>query len=360
MRKFLNVILCIVLALVVIAAAYFAYLMLSYHRIGDQTLAVEEGAQNALQTDTDYTLLSWNIGFGAYEDDYGFFMDGGTESWAWSEERLRANLAQIAARIQEQEPDLLLLQEVDSNSTRTYHVNELELLQSALQDTDLSNVYACNYDSPFLFYPFHQPHGKSVSGIWTAVQGKITAANRVSLPVETGLTKFLDLDRCYSVSRIPLENGKELCLYNFHLSAYTSDGKIADEQLELLLADMQREYEAGNYAIAGGDFNKDLPEGGSEQYFGVSTEGHNWAQPIRRASFEDTDLTLVPPLDPDDPVASCRYADGPIRVGQLMVNVDGFIVSDNVEVTDKAVIDTGFENSDHNPVRLQFRLTEAG
>ena len=48
--------------------------------------------------------------------------------------------------------------------------------------------------------------------------------------------KLVDLDRCYSVSRVPLENGRELVLYNFHLSAYTSDGTIAEEQLEMLLS----------------------------------------------------------------------------------------------------------------------------
>ena len=120
---------------------------------------------------------------------------------------------------------------------------------------------------------------------------------------------------------------------------------------------MQAEYEQGNYAIAGGDFNKDLPAGGSEQYFGVSTEGHNWAQPIRRELFEGRPLTLCAPIDEAEPVASCRYADGPIRDGQLRVIVDGFIVSDNVTVSDARVLDDGFAHSDHNPVRLSFKLS---
>ncbi len=47
-------------------------------------------------------------------------------------------------------------------------------------------------------------------------------------------------------------------LYDLHLSAYTSDGTIATEQLALLLADMQAEYEKGSWCVAGGDFNKDL------------------------------------------------------------------------------------------------------
>ena len=355
MKKVLKVALCVLLALVVLAGGYFAYVMISYHRIGDQELTVRSDTDENIAAETDYTLVSWNIGFGAYEPDYGFFMDKGTQSWAWSEERLRANIAGIADTLKEYDADLLLLEEVDTNSTRTYHVNELELLQNALTQYPTS-AFAQNYDSPFLFYPITQPHGRSRSGIWTASKFAATSASRVSLPVETGLTKLLDLDRCYSVTRLPVENGKELCLYTFHLSAYTSDGKIATEQLELLLNDMQAEYEKGNYAIAGGDFNKDLPEGGSEQYFGVSTEGHNWAQPIKRELFENRPLTLCAPIDEEDPVASCRYADGPIHGGQLRVIVDGFIVSDNVSVAEARVLDDGFAHSDHNPVRLSFRL----
>lgn len=355
MKKVLKVALCVLLALVVLAGGYFAYVMISYHRIGDQELTVRSDTDEKIAAETDYTLVSWNIGFGAYEPDYGFFMDKGTQSWAWSEDRLRANIAGIADTLKEYDADLLLLEEVDTNSTRTYHVNELELLQNALTQYPTS-AFAQNYDSPFLFYPITQPHGRSRSGIWTASKFAATSASRVSLPVETGLTKLLDLDRCYSVTRLPVENGKELCLYTFHLSAYTSDGKIATEQLELLLNDMQAEYEKGNYAIAGGDFNKDLPEGGSEQYFGVSTEGHNWAQPIKRELFENRPLTLCAPIDEEDPVASCRYADGPIHDGQLRVIVDGFIVSDNVSVAEARVLDDGFAHSDHNPVRLSFRL----
>ena len=53
---------------------------------------------------------------------------------------------------------------------------------------------------------------------------------------------------------------------------------------------------------------------------------------------------------------SCRNADGEYHEGQYVVTVDGFIVSDNVNVLQSTVIDTGFAYSDHNPVRLTFSL----
>ena len=196
------------------------------------------------------------IGFGAYESDYGFFMDGGTESRAWSEERLTANLDRIARTLTDQNADFYLVQEVDIDSTRSYHVDEREPLYAALSWEN--SVFCQNYDSPYLMYPLTKPHGASRSGLLTFAPAKITSARRVELPVESGFMKLLDLDRCYSVSRIPVDGGRELVLYNLHLSAYTSNGTIATEQLSLLLRDMQREYEKGNWCVAGGDFNKDL------------------------------------------------------------------------------------------------------
>ena len=220
---------------------------------------------------------------------------------------------------------------------------------------NLKCVFCQNYDSPYLLYPLTKPHGASQSGLLTFAPVNIAAANRVELPVEGGFMKLLDLDRCYSVSRIPAEGGKELVLYDLHLSAYTSDGTIATEQLKLLLADMQSEYDAGNWCVAGGDFNKDLL-GDSSAYFGAADQEYSWAQPIPEGVFDGYDVQLIAPLDESDPVPSCRNADSAYHAGQYVLTVDGFMVTPNVTVSDSAVLDTGFAYSDHNPVKMTFTL----
>ena len=270
LKKAWKIVLAVVLALLVVVLGYVAYVFIDYHRIGNQELTVERNAAATVEAGKEYGILSYNIGFGAYEDDYSFFMDGGTESRAWSEERLTANIERIGAFLQQQDADLYLLQEVDRDSTRSYHVDEAAMLTAQLPG--LGHIWAQNYDSPYLFYPLDQPHGKSVSGLLTLSSFGITEARRVELPIEAGVMKLVDLDRCYSVHRIPAADGRELVLYNVHLSAYTSDGTIAVEQLELLRTDMQAEYEKGNWCIAGGDFNKDLL-GQSEEIFGGSAGG---------------------------------------------------------------------------------------
>lgn len=355
MKKWVKALLCAVLAVVLLVGSYVAYVFIDYHRLGDMELTPMQSpdADGAVQTGQPYTVISYNIGFGAYEPDYGFFMDGGTESRAWSKERLTANVQSIASFLKERQADFYLLQEVDIGSTRTYQLDEREPLYAALYDK--CSVFAQNYDSPYLMYPLNAPHGASRSGLLTFSRAAITAAERVELPVEGGFMKLLDLDRCYSVSRIPAEGGRELVLYDLHLSAYTSDGSIATEQLELLLADMQAEYEAGNWCVAGGDFNKDLL-GDSSVYFGEADQEYSWAQPIPESVFDGVDITLVAPLDEDDPVPSCRNADGPYHQGQYVLTVDGFLVSANVEVQESQVIETGFAYSDHEPVEMTFVL----
>ena len=133
MKKWLKAALCVLLAILLIVGGYVAYVFIDYHRIGDMALTPSDGGTASVRTDTPYTVLSYNIGFGAYEDDYGFFMDGGTESRAWSEERLTKNLSEISAFLTEQSPDFLLAQEVDIGSTRSYQVDERPYLTEAVK-----------------------------------------------------------------------------------------------------------------------------------------------------------------------------------------------------------------------------------
>ena len=348
----LSILIPIALILVLLIG-YFLYLVLSYHRVGDQPeLEILNQKTAKPEAGTEYKLLSYNIGFCAYTPDFGFFMDGGKGSRAKSADAVNEVIDGIVALIGEKDPDLLLLQEVDKRSQRACKVDEDAAFTEKL--TGYTSVFAVNWDCAYLCYPFTKPHGAALTGIKTLSRFGITAASRVELPVESSLMKLIDLDRCYTVSRIPTENGKEIVLYNFHLSAYTSDGKIAIEQLNILLSDMKREYEAGNYVIGAGDFNKDLL-GNSAEVFGVAGE-YGWAQPIPEGTFDGTGISVVAPFDAENPVASCRNADGPYNPAQFRVTVDGFLVSDNVTVTSSRVVDTGYAYSDHNPVEMTFVL----
>ena len=357
-NKPLNILLCLLLALILAVGGYVAYVFLSWYRVEDnQALEVrtihDYGQERTLETGTQYRAVSYNIGFGAYSDDYSFFMDGGRESRARSAQAVVENVSGAVSAVQELDPDFLLLQEVDVDGTRSYHQDEWALVCSLT--AYLHGTFAQNYDSPYLFWPLLEPHGANRAGQAAFSKYPIASALRRQLPIESGPMKLVDLDRCYSLQRIPLSGtDRELVLYNLHLSAYTSDGTIAEEQLELLFQDMLSEYEKGNCAVAGGDFNKDLL-GNSSEIFGVSGPDYTWAQPIPPELVPEG-LSVIAPLDDAAPVPSCRNADRPYGPDSYVVTVDGFIVSANVEVEEAGVWDTGFRWSDHNPVYLDFTL----
>ena len=81
-----------------------------------------------------------------------------------------------------------------------------------------------------------------------------------------------------------------------------------------------------------------------------------WAQPFPFDMLPEG--LLIAPLDEENPVASNRCADAPYDPAlAFRLTLDGFIVSDNVEVVSSAVIDQGYKFSDHNPVTMTFRLS---
>ena len=203
-------------------------------------------------------------------------------------------------------------------------------------------------------YPIFEPHGASKSSIATFSKLNITSSLRRSMPISTSFSKFLDLDRCYSVSRIEVEGGKELLLYNVHSSAYGGNDEIRRAQMTMLLEDMEREYKKGNYIVCGGDFNHDFT-GSSVLDLNGYEDDHGWAQPFpeeyipkgfsRCISYKDGKL-----------LPTCRNCDVPYKEGNFALIVDGFITSDNVECIEVENIDTNFEYADHAPVRMVFKL----
>lgn len=360
MRKAIKIILLILAVLAVAFGAYAAYVFGTYYRLPDKlTLEVKRNGENsyfekneAMETDRYYLAMSYNIGFGAYQPDYSFFMDGGKSSWAKDEESVIASICGVGDVINHVSPDFVMLQEVDRDGTRSYHVDQLELLNQFVKG--YYYTYAQNYDSPFLFFPPWEPHGANEAGIVTYSRGKISDSMRRSIPISESFSKLVDLDRCYSVSRVPLENGKKLCLYNMHMSAYGTSDEIREGQLSMLYEDMKSDYEKGNYVVCGGDFNHNLRADAEEG-------GEEWTKAFPRESLPEGFRMAIDEAKDETDIAhnTCRSAEEPYEEGSTYtVTLDGFIVSDNVIVNYYSHMDWGFEYSDHDPVIMQFKLAE--
>lgn len=350
----LLALLLVIALLFVTVLGYVIYLLVDYSRIPDNMVLSIFGAgtEETVRTGQTYTIFSQNIGFGAYTPDFTFFMDGGKQSWANSRESVIDCVNKAGETAEGFAPDFIFFQEVDTDSTRSYHVNQQTLLETRF--AAYSSVFAENYHSSFLMYPFTQPHGASRAGMLTFSRYRMTSALRRSLPISTGVSKFLDLDRCYSVSRVPVEGGKELVLYNVHLSAYGGSPEIRTAQMTMLFEDMKTEYEKGNYTVCGGDFNHDFTGNSQQTLNGKADESFDWAQPFPAELLPDCIRRCTDYTDPSVP--TCRNCDVPYEAGNFTIMVDGFLVSENVKTVFVQNIDTAFSYSDHNPVVLEFVL----
>ena len=357
MKKFLTILLVAVIALLAVAGGYVAYVVIDYDRIEDR-LALDIGGAEGLpaaKIGEEYTILTQNIGFGAYTPEFTFFMDGGKESRAKSRDSVIAIVQAAGEQVLDGEPDFVLFQEVDFDSTRSYHTDQREILGAFFPS--FASTVAVNYHSAYLMWPLLQPHGASNSSIVTFSAKQITSSVRRSLPISTSFSKFLDLDRCYSVSRVPVEGGRELVLYNVHLSAYGSSDEIRTAQMTMLFEDMQTEYEKGNYCVCGGDFNHDFTGRSTQDLNGGETVDFGWAQPFPVDLLAQYGgIVRADQYTDPTPKPTCRNCDIPYREGNFTIIVDGFLVSENVEITYLENIVTGFAYSDHNPVRMKFIL----
>ena len=112
-------------------------------------------------------------------------MDGGEYSRGFSEDIVGETVEKMASDLAEMDSDFYLVQEVDVDATRSYHINEYDIITRPF--SSMSKVYAQNYDSPYLFYPILEPHGKSVAGIVTMSDYSITS----SLSMKSAYTERL-------------------------------------------------------------------------------------------------------------------------------------------------------------------------
>ena len=345
------ILLSILLTLLLIIGGFVIYLTAAEFKPEPvETLEIGGQAKKTLQAGDSLPVLSYNIGYGSLDQTQDFFMDGGKNVRPASDENVRDNIAGIGRIIQEANCDVQFLQEVDKSSKRSYFVDQTASLSSLIGGT---NAFAVNYSSQYV--PFPLPTiGKVQSGLLTLSSFGALKAERIALTgTYTWPVRVAQLKRCLLVERVPLEGSdKELVLINLHLEAY-DDGDAKQIQTEELLKLLTTEYEKGNYCIAGGDFNQTFSEVDATKY------------PLIDSSYWQAG-TLSSDILPegwrfavDDSAPTCRLLNQPYsgdRAKTQFYVIDGFIVSPNVEVEAVHVIETDFQYTDHNPVKLEAVL----
>jgi hypothetical protein len=258
-------------------------------------------------------LLTWNLGCAGTGEESDFFMDGGNDVLAKDRATVLKHSHNILGTLQQRSEDVYLLQEVDLESRRAYHINEVELITNGLKN--LSYSFALNHDVWFVPYPFTRPMGGVRSGLLSMGTYRPMEASRIQLP------------------------GSALwpILINLHLSAWDKSGALREQELIFLREFGMKEYSEGNYVVIGGDWNSALPGVRLDQFPSEDRPGPYL-------------ISLRPEVFPGDwhwgvvtSHATNRRANAPYKPGKTYVTViDGFLVSPNVQIQSVEVIPLNF------------------
>ncbi len=349
MKKFLKILLAVLLIVILVAAAFLIWLSVSEYKPEPvEPARIQNGLEEKqISLGKEINVLSWNIGYGGLGKGADCFMDGGKDVNPDSKETVEKYLTGIGDYINEENPDLLMLQETDYSSARSFDINETALFDRG------NNAYAPNFLCEFVPYPL-PPIGRVDSGLFTTTEYQIDEANRIALPCPfTWPVRTANLKRCLLASYLPIENSdKKLVLVNLHLEAYDDgEGKIA--QTKMLREFIEKEYKKGNYVIAGGDFNQTFP--GSMETYPIVHKDY-WVPGVLENSFlpEGWEFTY----DVTNP--TCRLLNHPYyekdKEHTQHYVLDGFILSPNVQINSVESVNLHFENSDHNPVKINVTL----
>lgn len=352
MKKFFKILGWIVGIFVCVFLVYLLAMTITDYKPEDTIpLGVENNQDEAISAGETFSITTYNIGYCGMDSEQDFFMDGGTGSRSSSKEKTLENLNGITDFLIDSNSSFIFVQEVDTDATRSFCIDQYEHLKKNFED--YSSSFAINYKTLWVPVPVFRPHGNvNSAGLVTLSKYNIDSATRYQLPgKESWPRQLAELDRCFLESRIPLNNGKELVLVNTHLSAFDKGGKIRVKQLGFLKEYIMSEYEKGNYIIVGGDWNHLIPTT-DPTIFKTMEQWPDWLQKIPE-DFKPDEFQWVA----DKNVPTTRTDATPyVKDVNFTAVIDGYLVSDNVEVLNVKGHSFDFKYTDHNPVTMEFKL----
>jgi endonuclease/exonuclease/phosphatase family metal-dependent hydrolase len=354
LKKILKAVLITIAVFVLGFIGLIVYAIATDYKPAEKVLIVQEANPSILKDSLTFSLLTWNIGYAGLDKDMDFFYDGGTKVIT-PEDKCLENISRIGDFLAKNDTiDFILLQEIDKDSKRSYHVDEFEKISGIL--SDYQPFFAKNYDVFFVPVPPSKPMGKVLSGI--AVYSKFVpeSSARYSLPgVYSFPTQLFQLDRCFMVNRYKVENGKELVLINTHNEAFDKGGFIRKIQMERLREFVLNEYKSGNYVITGGDWNQYPPEfrplfSGNKVFTGQI--GNFYLMGIESDYMPGDWKWIYDPTEPSFRTVIAAY--DPSTTPTSICDI--FLISPNIESVSVKCQNLGFASSDHNPVIIQVKL----
>lgn len=345
MKKGIKITIWIVAALILAFGGFIAIMWQAEWKPSEIEIQSTGGMQADVIDKDTLKIVSWNIGYAGLGEDTDFFYDGG-KAVQCSKEQTQQNLKGIIEFLkQHRDADFILLQEVDFDSKRSYHMNQYDSIRNALPE--FMGWSGLNFVSPFVPIPVTDPIGEVRSGV--VILSKYAPHEVLRLQYPGGFAfpeRMFNLKRCLLTASFNMkELGNMLYINNTHNTAYDTGG-MREQEFSFL-----RNYLNGKpYAVTAGDWNSNPP-----QYHASAKELNdpNFS-PLR---MQAQDFPAQWHFVADTTIYSCRYLYEPYNEQTTTRTIIDFaLTGDKISPISVKTVDLKFVNSDHNPVIFELKI----
>ncbi len=216
---------------------------------------------NPPQLDSTVRVMTWNIRFAIGRGPW--FGDACGYKVIYSKTEIIHNLTNIAERINSVKPDILLLQEVDINSTRSAYVDQLQWLL----DHTYFNYAAYGSQWKAQFIPSdglgRMDEANAILSRWP-----LSEAKRIQLELrrdQDKLTRYFYERCCMVKAKVSIPGFNDFYAVNIHASAFATD-ETKHHHIEAFKKELDNITAANYWFIAGGDLNTLPPNSDSTDY----------------------------------------------------------------------------------------------
>ncbi len=319
--------------------------------------------------DSTIRIMTWNIRFGIGRGPW--FGDACGYKVIYKPDKIIANLSAIAGCINSVKPDILLLQEVDINSSRSGYVDELRWI---LDHTDFNYaVYGSQWKAQFIPSDGlgRMDEANAILSRWP-----VEDAQRIQLALrqdQDRLTRYFYERCCMVKAKISIPGFQPLYAVNIHASAFATDD-TKHQHIVAFENELAQIAGAGHWFVAGGDLNtlppgsdstdycmKDMCPGESYHQPGDDPqhkEGSNYTpESLWLSGLYEAFNSAVPPDDYKPNQA--RYFTHTTRPGHTWDRTLDYLFSNNRWRRGTAVVHQDFlSESDHAPLSADYVLVK--
>ena len=200
-------------------------------------------------------VMTWNVQYLAGKR-YVFWNDlAQGDDDAPTLEDMAFSLDEVARVIRDEQPDVVLLQELDDGAKASDYQDQLKLLQERVAD-----LYPCStsaFDWKADFVPDRHIFGSVGRQLATLSRYRIEHAERLQLPVAEAnfISRQFQPKDALLVTRLPLSDGGQLTVFNTHLERASQPDDTLQTQVTAVARVLDKYESQGLAWLIGGDFN---------------------------------------------------------------------------------------------------------